>query len=188
MQKMQTERPPENVYYGTTLLVRGVPLFLAWVDVDTGRILTKGGSLWIFDSMEKRGELLQKQGMRREDDESVYDIDGVADWLKNPSDTVPANELNLFWNLCDDIARSTHRYFYGNQRTRTIDAVYDKLFFACNLPAIRGDGEEYVPVWRKQERKLLRQVIYSGLSLLQKELEKTRRQRNSRDGREGERG
>lgn len=175
MGNTQSELSPENLYYGITLLIHHVPLYLAWIDADTGRILTTDGSLIIFNCMEKREDTLQKRGMRREDDESVYDIDSVADWLRKKSEAVPANELNTFWNFCDDIARSTHRYFYGNRKKKAIDAVYDKLFFACNLPAIRNDGDEYVPVWKKQEWQLLRKAIRSGLSLLQSELDKRHR-------------
>ena len=67
------------------------------------------------------------------------------------------------WNLLTDIAATL--------QTRLIEptgslAVYDKLFWGCNLPSMTPPGMHYEPIWSQEEITTVVAVFHSGLRLL----------------------
>ncbi len=73
-----------------------------------------------------------------------------------------------FWNIISDVAASLDISFLGDNNDARIQHLYDKLFFGCNLPAIRDKGPKYMPIWNKNEVRLLQCVIDSGLDIVKK--------------------
>ncbi|MDF2511487.1 MAG: hypothetical protein K0S76_3047 [Herbinix sp.] len=68
------------------------------------------------------------------------------------------------------MAKSTNHDFLGDSKAIIIKNIYDKLFYGCNLLAIKGDGEDYFPTWDNEEIKTLQLVVDNGLGIILKNL------------------
>ena len=96
-----------------------------------------------------------------------YDFDDLRAWLTSKDATINCVDFSNFWNLFSDIASSTGKRFRGDKRNKSTNRVYDKLFYEMNLPSIKPEGEEdFVPVWRKKQKKIIRAVMANGLNIL----------------------
>lgn len=95
----------------------------------------------------------------------LYDADRLKRWIEAHEKTVDCGFFLEFWNLFGDVAYSVGMRFEP-VRTRRSNRVYNKLFFGLNLPAVTPPGKEYVPLWTKKERKLLRSLMSFGLNML----------------------
>lgn len=85
------------------------------------------------------------------------------------SSRLDCNTILNFWNVVSDIAVSLAVSFFGDSNESQIHCLYEKLFYGCNLPAIKKDGEsKYMPTWSKNEVKLLQKVVDSGLDIIKK--------------------
>lgn len=85
----------------------------------------------------------------------------------NNKDTVFNYNLIIdFWNMMSDLSRSLKIEFYGNTRERSIDKVYDKVFYALNLPSITPENKEYTPIWKPKEINIICEVIDDGIAIL----------------------
>lgn len=71
-----------------------------------------------------------------------------------------------FWNIVSDFARSIRQSFSGDQKDPAINALYDKLFYGCNLPAINTTAREFVPIFDREESQLLQSIVSNGLQIL----------------------
>ncbi|MBQ7232479.1 MAG: hypothetical protein IJX07_04545 [Bacillales bacterium] len=78
------------------------------------------------------------------------------------------NLLLDFWNIITDVACSIKVDFLGDHREDSITNIYNKLFYGCNLPALRGNGELYFPEWSVSEIAILHEIVSNGLMILQK--------------------
>lgn len=67
-----------------------------------------------------------------------------------------------------DFAGSIGHYFSGDEKFYT--EVYDKLFYGCNLPAIRGNGNLYIPKWNRNEIISIAKVMQNGMDIVETNL------------------
>jgi hypothetical protein len=99
--------------------------------------------------------------------ESFYDYDKVSRLLsvKKRTIKIECKVILDIWYLSLDMARSTNISFYkdGDDMTDEILTVYNKLFYGCNLPAIKGDGENYFPIWSDEEMNIIYNILENGL-------------------------
>ena len=79
---------------------------------------------------------------------------------------IDCDSILTFWNIITDVASTLNKKFLGDVRNEDINDLYNKLFCGCNLPAIKGDAEDFVPSWVVEERKLLIKIINDGLNIL----------------------
>lgn len=56
--------------------------------------------------------------------------------------------------------------FLGDKKDSQTNGLYNKLFFGCNLPSVKEDHCEFVPIWSNKEVTLLRDIVTDGLRLL----------------------
>lgn len=70
------------------------------------------------------------------------------------------NILNA-WNLFDDVARSVGGAFEVEREVS--QKIYEKLFWASNLPGVTPEGERYDPAWTLGELETVGDVLSSGL-------------------------
>jgi len=80
------------------------------------------------------------------------------------------NLVLTYWNIMSDIAQSVHSQFLGDSKDDEVQSIYNKLFYGCNLPALKKDGEDYLPKWNEIEKKWIVKVIENGFELLLKAL------------------
>ena len=97
------------------------------------------------------------------DNDHVHDLDVIADWLAGDDDPDAVAVLNA-WNLAWDVANSTGAAFAHRGGER--DAVYDKVFWANNLPAVTPPGERYEPEWAADEIAVLSAVVSETLAVV----------------------
>jgi hypothetical protein len=154
------------------------------------RVETERGELWLaWESedgpdrvvVDRRGFVLawpSEAGLRSAD-QTVTGKSATVDGRRGTllgGPIVCERVLNL-WNLLGDICFSVGLN-RGAERPpfervgppRRVDRLYEKLFFGCNLPALRGDGPRYEPTFSPRERRLLRRILRSGLGLLDRVL------------------
>lgn len=135
-------------------------LYLDGLLTDCGRILS-------FSSPSQAEAYLAERGRALQEDAAcpVYDFDWLQAFLQSGLRETPCEKLLDFWNLFDDAAFSMQKEFLGNQKQ--YNKLYNKLFYGSNLPAIRREGEEYLPRWSQRERKTIRKILQNGLCLLE---------------------
>ena len=53
---------------------------------------------------------------------------------------------------------------------KAINQIYNKLFYGCNLPAMKESEPDFMPKWTDDEKKLLLKIINNGLNILTESL------------------
>jgi hypothetical protein len=98
---------------------------------------------------------------------AIYDFDGIAAWCSSPvAETIDPVSFLDAWNMLDDAlsVRSDVRSLYDvTSRRPGANYIYDKLFWANNLPAVTPLGEHYEPVWSPEEIEMMAQIYRLGL-------------------------
>lgn len=95
---------------------------------------------------------------------SDTNIDYFIGWIQSPQKAVDCQLFLDFWNTMADLASSIQQDFLGNEDGIYLD-IYNKLFYGNNLPAIKGDAEEYIPTWDSEDIDALSKVIEDGVRL-----------------------
>ena len=87
---------------------------------------------------------------------------------------IDCNYILTFWNIISDISNTIKTDFLGDHKTKDICDIYNKIFYGCNLPAIKNENknEKFVPKWRNNEKILIQRVIKDGLKILIKSINK----------------
>lgn len=160
-------------YYPIGVRLHGKTRVAIWYDQGTGELCVKEGRILFFPCEEDAFSYAEKKGFVLESQSvPLYDLDRLSRWLRGGENEVECEWLLNFWNLCSDAADSTGKFFLGDQKNQEFNNLYDKLFFGCNLPALRGDGERYIPAFSQKEIYRLRVILKNGLRLLLRELQK----------------
>jgi len=95
----------------------------------------------------------------------AYHFDVLAEWCATPR----AVELDVkaaldAWNLFTDLEyKSEEATNLFDQVQGSANALYDKLFWANNLPSVTPDGEKFTPEWEQSELDRLSWVLRAGL-------------------------
>jgi hypothetical protein len=97
----------------------------------------------------------------------IHDLDWVAAWTTVPVVQVDCSEALAAWNLFEDVARSIPGRGSAYRRLDSQLALYNKLFWGCNLPSVTPKGRHYVPVWSADEVASLAEILTEGLELFE---------------------
>ena len=139
--------------------------FLWFQGTRDGIVLDRARKVQTFPS--KRALMLFAQKNHLKIDKTMlcsYDFDRLSKWLKSPSGkSIDPNIFLDFWNLFNDLAHSV-KVAFNPSRKKTYK-VYEKLFYGCNLPAIRRGRPKYHPIWLSSEVEQISQVLGSGVRL-----------------------
>ncbi len=155
-------------------LQAGVEKFCIWYQNDKdgfckddhNKILSFANKEFALIYLSKRDLCLYEGG-----NISSYDFDKLNHWINSTDSNVDCNELLEFWNMFSDSAYTTIKKFVGDNKNKTTNLIYDKLFFGCNLPAIKPDGEEdYVPIWNEKQITILKSIMKGGVNIFLKNL------------------
>ena len=157
----------EQEYYIVKFKINTKILYALWYTDIIDGFITNNNKILSFSCFEELQKYANDQQILVIDDHTCdYNINAIVNY-KNQFN---CEEIYNFWNIVGDIANSLSIPFLGNKRTKIIDSVFNKLFYGCNVPALRGDGELYVPKWRWRERICLDQIISEGLQIIEKTL------------------
>ena len=103
-----------------------------------------------------------------EEDALLWDFDKVLAWCSDPRPPVDCSNLLNVWNMLTDIHASRGNtndlLSHADQRSQ---AVYDRLFHGCNLPAVTPEGQWFEPRWSVEECRSLAQLLRLGLAELE---------------------
>jgi hypothetical protein len=153
--------------YPYAFVLHGRTAFLVWLDDEQGgaddRVkLDDHGALLTFDDLPALIEACRSEGivLADEDPSGPLDLDLLRAWIDTGGEADPRLLLNG-WNLFGDVARSVGVLLEDRSPDR--DTLYNKLFFANNLPAVTPPGERYDPHWSEAELAGLREVVGEGL-------------------------
>ena len=94
-----------------------------------------------------------------------YDLDALGRWCDSPSDiTLDLNATLDAWNLFGDTPGESEVVNLFRRWDGRSGALYEKLFFAQNLPAVTPAGRHYSPIWSSDELRELAKVLRLGLA------------------------
>ncbi|WP_139920633.1 hypothetical protein [Hymenobacter sp. DG01] len=92
----------------------------------------------------------------------MHDFDAVAHWMMH-SNRLPPRECLIAWNAFDDLSSGVGHEFAGNRKAPVRNRVFDLLYAQSGLWKITAE-----PIWRLQERKVLRRILQQGFRLWQR--------------------
>ncbi|MDE6671587.1 MAG: hypothetical protein K2K16_05265 [Ruminococcus sp.] len=144
--------------------------FLIWYEDENNenRVYTSGGKVISFPSEEKARRKADELNINITDT-CFYDVERLIYWFSMHQKEMDCDFLIDFWNMFSDIANSIGKEL--EPKTRRSDRCYNKLFWGLNLPAVTPEGCEYEPVFTKRERKLIREIMRTGLDIFEKNSE-----------------
>lgn len=153
-------------YYSFKFIVRDKPYNCIWFSNDKDGFITVSNQLKHFDSYEELDAFTKENNLAVIDEGAILNIDTAKIWLKENRHNVDCEYFLDFWNLISDLAGSVGDNFYGDSNKGIINKIYNKLFYGSNLPALRKDGEVYIPDWAEEELYELCRVVYDGLRIV----------------------
>lgn len=148
-----------------------ISLFLIWYENRNNEdcVYTSGGKVIVFLSEEKARYKAEKLDITVTNT-CLYDLEHLFYWIEMHSKEMDCNFLIDFWNLFSDIAYSVGKELEPI-KTRRSRRCYNKLFWGLNLPAVTPKNCVYEPVFTKKERKLIREIMHTGLEIFEKNFE-----------------
>lgn len=144
----------------------GVEGYFLWHsnDVD-GVLVDEKRKLIVFTSVEELRSYAQDRRIPLSPESpSFYDLDELSVWIRNPSpESIDASKLLSNWNIFADVALSVGSSF--DEEHLLTQTVYDKLFYANNLPSVNRGRSDILNSWSVEEAKLIARVLQSGLQI-----------------------
>ncbi len=129
------------------------------------------GMIIAFGSRDELLSYASEHSILLETSESTpIDLDAIQFWLANPTAKTinPPNVLNA-WNLFGDLRSAIEQ-----RNTDPVDVqylrVYDKVFWANNLPSMTPEGKQYVPRWTSRDISDLSAALSPALKLFESRL------------------
>lgn len=156
-------------YYIVNFVVDSIHLYTIWYSSITDGFLVCNHKIAIFYSVASLLEYATEKNIVIQDEITTIDCDAIEHDYQDFHHNGCKNILD-FWNILSDMSNSLGVAFLGNQRRGDIDNIYNKLFYGCNLEALRGNGEYYFPEWTVEEKTLMDIIIQEGLSILKNTL------------------
>jgi hypothetical protein len=156
-------------YYILWYRLDGSDSFLIWHSDETDGVFVEAdGCVPSFKDAASLSEYATERDISVDTEEPILlNLDVLGKWLKRKDvgSVEPHNFIDA-WNLFADVSHSVNGDFDANQQlTRKI---YDKLFWACNLPSVTPDGESYRPSWTRRELEIMHDVLGSGLQMFRR--------------------
>ena len=157
-------------YYPLNIIIDGKDHYCIWFIDQTTGFVTECNRINAYSSLEKLKAYAGQKEIKLCNEESANG-EGVV--ILYPEGDAPAFDnsqgcryyINV-WNTADDIAVTLDKPFSGKSGDNSIDDIYDKLFWACNLPAVTPEGKEYIPIWSKEEMELLKKIIDDAIKII----------------------
>jgi hypothetical protein len=166
----------EHSHYICRVQLNAVDTFVVWysTDVHDGFVRLANGNLLVTTSSADLQTRAADLGFSLEPENITnYNFDFLRAWCYVPvAEGVDCSTFLNAWNFFDDLAEIHAKPETQHARlSRKANEVYDKLFWGNNFPATTPTGERYEPSWTIGELGMMRQVLESGLQLIEIELQ-----------------
>jgi hypothetical protein len=156
-------------YYLCEFRIDGGRLYVVWFTSDKDGLarLSDGKIASSADEHQTRAFCEANAMPLEPDSPAIYDFDEIAVWCSRPAagKIDPISFLNA-WNMLDDAlcALSGVRSPYDVTSHRPgANHIYDKLFWANNLPSVTPPGKHYEPIWSPEEIEMMAEIYRLGL-------------------------
>ncbi len=158
-------------YYICRYLLDGNDRYLIWYTNDVDGVWLDNGKIPVFHKQNLLLEYASNHHIGIEPEEPcLHDLDKVSRWLNHPNiSSVDCKGFSAAWNLFTDVSSSVRGNFDPDKRKT--DKVYQKIFWALNLPSMTPKEKQYEPKWTKKEVEIMREVLTQGLELFRKSTE-----------------
>ena len=153
-------------YYPVQINLNQAIYYMIWYTDEEDGFITEFSKPLLFPDFDELKQYAKNSGLQLEKDLTSYDFEAVTKWVENPEVKFECELFLDCWNFFNDLSKSVGRPFKGNFDTGNTVDVYNKLFYGSNLPAIRKDGEKYIPGWDEKELLRLKTIMEDGLSIL----------------------
>lgn len=153
-------------FYIVKFIIEQKEYYTFWYTDDTdGFLLESNDKLKSFTSEKEAKYFVENNGFKL-DDEIILVSSDILNRLK--TEEIDCNLILTYWNIMSDLAQSVHSQFLGDSRDNVIQSIYNKLFYGCNLPALKKEGEDFLPEWNENETKWIAKIIDNGFNLISK--------------------
>ena len=151
-------------YYPCVARVESSNVFFLWFTNDIDGVHLEDGDLLTFDSISDcLGFAMSRNFSMGDREPTLFEIDPIWQWLQTfDCGTVDPLMLLNIWNLIEDFLRS--RAPNNDPFPLAKCGVYDKLFWASNLPAVTPPGQRFDPEWSTDERREIATILTEPFS------------------------
>jgi hypothetical protein len=154
-----------RAYFPFTFIVENQPYCCIWYSDVIDGFFMEADKIKCFTNMSELISYVVSHNLKMAEETSVLFVDGFTHWLENPSE-IDCAEFLMFWNVISDLTHSSEFIFCGDDNTKIINSIYDKLFIGSQLPAKEAGNSLNAPVWDKGEQLELAKVIEDGLRII----------------------
>ena len=148
----------ERKYYLCELLLDRRRLYVVWYsDAVDGLVRLKDGKIASFADERQVRAFCRENGISLVlEPPAVYDFDKMTTWCDSPASgsIEPTAFLNA-WNMLEDAHGPRLDAHLPEISSQIAGKIYDKLFFANNLPAVTPRGASYEPIWSEDESRAI---------------------------------
>lgn len=135
-----------------------------WYTGDMDRFLLNKNKKIRNYKTENEAKLFAKREGYRLDEEITFISLDIFQALK--MEILDCNLVLTYWNLLSDAAHSVNSQFWGDNQDEDTQNIYRKLFYGCNLPAMKMSGQDFCPDWNKEEKKRIVAILENGFKNL----------------------
>ncbi len=155
----------KNELYIIRVIIERNTYYIFWyMDDEEDKVLLDTCDKLIFFTDEELASLVVVENGYEINDEIFSMSWNILEELKN--EIINCETVLNYWNILSDVAHSIKAHFIGDKKNGMIQNIYEKLFYGCNLPAIKKSEKEYIPQWTEEEKNGIIEVIENGFDIL----------------------
>lgn len=158
-------------YYPFFFKFGNMTCYCIWFSDEIDSFLVKDDKILCFPSIITLKHYADLNKICYMEEITGIDIERAISWLNTAEEYVDCKYMLEFWNAASDVSNSLGEYFMGNLDFGIVNDIYLKLFYGNNLPAVKGDEEDFIPEWNKNELETLIKVVNDGLRVIGKNLD-----------------
>lgn len=156
----------ENVeYYIVKFVFESESFYTIWYTSDEDGFVmdSKTNRVIAFKDNNNLLQYAKKKGITVDDECTEYDCVEENYFI---NEELNCSGILDLWNIAEDMAKSLKVKLEICEDVQSVNKIYDKLFYGCNLPAVTPEGEKYIPVWSEYETNILHDVVRKGILLI----------------------
>jgi Zn-finger protein len=161
-------------YYPYVFAGDNVDYFCIWYTTkDNTGFIVESNKIKTFNFIEDLCLYAKNNRLNIEREITRTNLDFFKKWLESDVKIIDCVVFLDFWNIIMDVAWSFGEDFYEDTKNEVANDIYNKLFYGNNLPAIKAEGDDFIPNWNAEEINELSNVIADGVRRLEKWLVNT---------------
>ena len=148
-----------------SFIINQITFYCIWYSDKNEGILCREKRIVSFTSAGEAKKYAFSKNINLDEETFVLNIDDLLCWVNSDNLEIDCVAVLNAWNMFIDIASSVERHFDGNERTKTIDDIYNKLYCGNNV-LVDKEVDMYNPTWTEREVHTIKQVLKNGAEML----------------------